>query len=118
LKTPFHPLTTCGIGQNLYVRPDGRIYPCYAWCNEHTYIGNIFEKGLKAVLDSPSFTRLIDCTVDTIEKCRDCDYRYLCGGACRAWGNQQTLDLNAAPVQCRHLQERAEKLIETAKAFL
>jgi uncharacterized protein len=118
LKTPFHPLTTCGIGQNLYVRPDGRVYPCYAWCNEHTYIGNIFEKGLKAVLDSPSFTRLIDCTVDTIEKCRDCDYRYLCGGACRAWGNQQVLDLNAAPLQCRHLQKRAEKLIETARAFL
>lgn len=118
LKKPFQPLTTCGIGQNLFVRPDGRSYPCYAWCNEHTYIGNVFGNGLKAVLASPAFTRLTECTVDTIEKCRDCDYRYLCGSACRAWGNRQALDLNAAPVQCSHLKERAQALIKHAQKYM
>ena len=57
-------------------------------------------------------------TVDTIEKCRECEYRYLCGGACRAWGNQDTLDLNTAPVECEHLKQRAQKLITAAKKYL
>jgi len=118
LKTPFRPLTTCGIGQNLFVRPDGKSYPCYAWCGEHTYIGNVFDDGLKTVLVSPAFTHLKECTVDTIDKCRDCNYRYLCGGACRAWGNRQALNLNAAPAQCEHLQIRAERLIQAARVFL
>jgi uncharacterized protein len=118
LKTPFHPLRSCGIGQNLFIRSDGSSYPCYAWCGEHTCLGNVFDNGLNAVLASPSFTRLIECTVDTIEKCRDCDYRYLCGSACRAWGNQQAQNLNAAPVQCDHLKERAEKWLDEARRFL
>ncbi|MDR0613716.1 MAG: SPASM domain-containing protein, partial [Dysgonamonadaceae bacterium] len=118
LQSEFHPLTTCGIGQNLFIRPDGSAYPCYAWCGEHTCVGNIFDNGLNAVLLSPQFTRLSACTVDTVSKCRDCAYRYLCGGACRAWGNQQTLDLNAAPVRCEHLQQRAQSLIDAAKEYL
>jgi len=118
LKSAFNPLTTCGIAQNLFVVPDGKAYPCYAWRSEHTYIGNIFKSGLKVVLSSSNFTRLVDCTVDTIDKCRDCEYRYLCGGACRAWGNQSELNLNAAPMQCDHLKQRARKLINTAKEYI
>ena len=30
LKADFQPLYTCGIGQNLYVEPDGNSFPCYA----------------------------------------------------------------------------------------
>ena len=118
LKSEFRPLTSCGIGQNLYVKPDGKSYPCYAWCGEHTCTGNVFANGLESVLSSPGYTRLMNCSVDTIEKCRECEYRYLCGGACRAWGNQNELNLNAAPPQCDHLKERAQKLTDTAREFL
>jgi uncharacterized protein len=118
LESVFRPLSSCGIGQNLFIRPGGEAYPCYAWCNKHTYIGNVFDKGLTATLLSPQFTRLSACTVDTIAKCRDCNYRYLCGGACRAWGNREALDLNAPPVHCEHLKQRAEALINAAKEYL
>jgi uncharacterized protein len=118
LENEFHPLTTCGIGQNLYIRPDGSAYPCYAWCDEHTRIGNVFDNGLNELLHSPQFTRLSACTVDTITKCRDCDYRYLCGGACRAWGNRNAVDLNAPPLQCDHLKQRAKSLIDAAMKYL
>ena len=118
IKTKLRPLTTCGIGQNILINPDGRSYPCYAWCGEHTFIGNVIEEGLEAVLTSPKFRRLAACNVDTIEKCKDCSYRYFCGGACRAWGNQKQLDLNAAPPQCDHLKERAEKIINAAHEFI
>jgi uncharacterized protein len=117
LKTECRPLTTCGIGQNLFVKPDGKAYPCYAWCGEHTFIGNVFAYGLGAVLASPQFARLVECSVDTIARCKDCEYRYLCGGACRAWGNQDTLNLNAAPVKCGHLKERARRIVDTAREY-
>jgi hypothetical protein len=64
------------------------------------------------------FTRLRGCTVDTIEKCRDCELRYLCGGACRAWGNRDETDPNTAPPECSHLQKRAYELIEAAQNYL
>jgi uncharacterized protein len=118
LKSECRPLTTCGIGQNLYVKPNGRSYPCYAWCKEHTFIGNVFDNALDEVLQSRGFTRLIDCSVDTIAKCKNCEYRYLCGGACRAWGNQNELDLNAAPPECAHLQTRAQKLVDAAREYI
>ena len=118
LQSAMRPLTTCGIGQNLFVRPNGDCYPCYAWCGDHTYIGNLFEHGLQAILSSPQFRRLEECTVDTISTCRNCSSRYLCGGACRAWGNQQELNLNASPANCEHLKKRAEKLIAAALEYV
>ena len=118
LRSPFRPLTTCGIGQNVYICPDGAAYPCYAWKTEASYLGNVAAEGLAPVLAGGRFTRLRACTVNTIEKCRDCEYRYLCGGACRAWGNQQETDPNTAPPACDHLQRNARALIDAAKAFL
>jgi uncharacterized protein len=119
LKAPFLPLTSCGIGQNIFIRADGRAYPCYAWCGEGTYLGNVLgEGGMGAVLSGPSFVRLMSCTVDTIERCRSCDTRYLCGGACRAWGNQDAENVNAAPPQCDHLRRRAQAVIAAARAYL
>lgn len=118
LKKRVNHLVSCGIGQNIMINPDGSSYPCYALCGEYTFIANIFEKGLKETLRTKEFTRLSECTVDTIEKCRDCEYRYLCGGACRAWRNQDSLDLNAPPVDCEHLKNRTKNLVEYAYKYL
>ena len=112
------PLISCGIGQNLFVDPLGDAYPCYAWCKGHTYLGNVINQGLEAILNSNKFTALRHATVDTIDKCRSCEYRYLCGGACRAWGNQEAFDLNDPPANCSHLKTRAEALIKAAMAYL
>ena len=49
LKSRINPLTTCWIGQNLFIKPDGGCYPCYAWCDDHTFIENAFENGLHEV---------------------------------------------------------------------
>lgn len=119
LEETFQPLTTCGIGQNLYVEPDGSAFPCYAWHGPHTTIGNVHSEGLEPLLASEAFKRLARCTVNTISKCRECAYRYLCGGACRAWGNEaNALDLNAPPPRCGHLQVRADQLIQAANSYL
>ena len=116
----FSPTSSCGIGQNLYVEPDGRAYPCYAWCGEARVLGSIVgDGGLAAVLDSTPFRELAGHTVDTNVACRSCVLRYLCGGACRAWarglsGSGPDLDLDAPPADCRALHARARSLLASA----
>ncbi|MBF0593111.1 MAG: radical SAM protein [Nitrospirae bacterium] len=119
LESDFQPLTSCGLGQNLHVESDGNAFPCYALLQPHTLIGNVNTHELKALLASEAFMCLARSTVDTISKCKECQYRYLCGGSCRAWGNEETQrDINAAPPRCTHLMQRAENLVNEARKFL
>jgi uncharacterized protein len=118
----FSPTASCGMGENLYIEPDGAAYPCYAWHTSPWLLGNVYtQEGLDAILASDRFRDLARHTVDTNHRCQDCPLRYLCGGACRAWsrlpGSQQT-DLDAPPRDCSHLYERARGLLLGALNFL
>lgn len=113
------PVSTCGIGQNLYVEPSGEVFPCYACRQTHAFLGNAIQNGLGRILDSDSFCNLAKHTVDTNRKCSNCDMRYLCGGACRAWGNEENSDDLDAPIDnCDILKKRALKVLEEAKKYL
>ena len=108
---------TCGLGQNLYVEPDGSTYPCYAVCSPPWLLGNVnHPDGLRLLLDSERFAELAGHTVDTNHTCRHCPLRYLCGGVCRAWNPAVTTsaDLDTPPVNCRPLHARARTLLTTA----
>ena len=119
LESKIQVLNNCGLGQNLNVEPEGESFPCIALHRPNTMLGNVKASGLKKILESDSFKQLQNCTVDTIEKCKECEVRYLCGGACKAWGNEShQLNLNAAPPNCEHLKKRAFQLIESANQYL
>ncbi len=119
LEGGFQPVATCGLGQNLYVEPSGESFPCYAYQQPHAYLGNVVELGLAPVLASNRFGELASHTVDTNRKCRACEVRYLCGGACRAWGGERTQrDLDAPPPECDGLKRRADALLRAASAFI
>ena len=77
------PASTCGLGMNLYVGPDGGCYPCYALMGERHRLGNALDEGLATVLARNNVYRRV--TVDSNLKCRTCALRYVCGGFCRAW---------------------------------
>jgi uncharacterized protein len=80
----FSPVASCGMGQNLYVEPDGPAYPCYAWHGEGWRLGVINSvAGLAGVIGTPAFQDLRAHTVNANHACRECSLRYLCGGACR-----------------------------------
>ena len=119
IEQGFWPTSTCGLGQNLYVDPNGEAFPCYAFHGPNARLGNVLEKGLAAVLDSTGSRDLIRHSVDTNMKCRECEVRYLCGGACKAWGGEVSdNDLDAAPAECSNLRERAERLLHAAEDYL
>jgi uncharacterized protein len=118
----FNPVASCGLGQNLYVEPDGNAYPCYAWHGQDWQLGSLAgENGLTRMVASAGFQELSRHTVNTNHGCRVCALRYLCGGACRAWSSQaeepQT-DLDAQPRDCTHLRQRARSLLVSALGHL
>ena len=114
----FSPTASCGIGQNLYVEPDGAAYPCYAWHGEAWCLGRIDgEGGLRRAIQSAAFQDLGRHTVSSNRQCGRCPLRYLCGGACRAWSRQPELaqtDLDSAPLDCVPLYSRAYSLLVSA----
>ena len=119
IEDGFHPVATCGLGKNLYVKPSGEAYPCYAYRQPHSFLGNVVQIGLPATLQSERFQDLCRHSVDTNPKCGVCTVRYLCGGACRAWGGEACQqDLDAAPPECDGLRARAENLEVAARHYL
>lgn len=118
----FSPVASCGMGQNLYVEPDGGAYPCYAWHDEQWLLGHInVGEGLPGVISSAAFRDLGQHTVNTNRQCGQCPLRYLCGGACRAWNRQpeqEQDDLDAPPVDCSPLHRRARSLLVSALEHL
>ena len=119
IENGFFPIASCGMGQNLYVEPGGESFPCYAYHEPHSFLGNVIQEGLRAVVGGSGFTDLSRHTVDTNPKCARCDVRYLCGGACRAWGGSSTgLNLDAPPPECDGLKSRAQGLLDAARNYL
>ena len=125
----FAPTASCGMGQNLYVEPDGSAFPCYAWCGAEWGLGSIGGSGgLRRIVESEEFLDLRRHTVDSNRMCGGCAYRYLCGGACRAWSRRgrgsaaspgiAASDLDEEPPDCRARFERARGLFTGALARL
>lgn len=80
----FWPAFSCGLGFNLTVSADKSTSPCekMRWMNTGVLrgrgrIGEIMMSDVMAAFRSHD--------VDTNERCRDCDLRYLCGGPCKGY---------------------------------
>lgn len=109
-----HPAATCGLGMNLYISPNGDCYPCYALMGIRHFLGNTISEDLDSILGRNNSYRRV--TVDSNSKCRTCILRYLCGGFCRAWNNND--DPNTPLPDCSALYQRAERMLGTALEVL
>ncbi len=81
---------SCGLGQNLYIEPDGTAYPCYAWSGPEKKLGDLSRESLGTLLDRGGLYDYCRHDVDTNKKCRSCEVRYLCGGICKALVRERT----------------------------
>jgi uncharacterized protein len=112
----FRPRKRC-VGTQLHIDADGFCYPCYACHWPETLLGNI-KDGLAQIINiSRNLFKI--CSVDTNSKCKICEWRYLCGGACQAWQNNKPgSDLNNIPPVCSQIKNQARDLYQTALEFL
>ncbi|MBI9044099.1 MAG: TIGR04083 family peptide-modifying radical SAM enzyme [Anaerolineaceae bacterium] len=114
--------SSCGVGQNLYVEPDGTAFLCYAWKAPQSNLGQVRDAAsLVEVLENPAFIQSRALTVDENPKCKHCDLRYLCGGICRAWytkDRDESFEFNSAPPDCTAFYQRQKDLLLLALDYL
>lgn len=98
-----HSIVKCAIGDGeISISCTGDVYPCQLMHNKDAYIGNVREWPIKEIYESEKMHTFKDLTVDQMDGCRDCVFRYLCGGACHARHYSETHDLYAAGRFCEY----------------
>jgi len=118
LEDGFQPAATCGIGEKLYIEPTGAAFPCYAYNTPYALLGNAIMQSVKGIVESKKFKSFREHSVDTNSKCKVCDYRYICGGACRAWQSQEAqCDLDATSYDCSDLKKRVHGIYLAAMRY-
>lgn len=70
--------SNCGIGTNIVVDADGRLYPC----NKFSSYYQEFDSDIRDLFDE--FDDLnVRTSVENMPKCKRCELRYICAGGCR-----------------------------------
>ena len=105
------PKFSCGLGHSLYMQPDGRLYPCYAWCKEEHQIGDLSQESLADVLEREDLLAVANSGVDTNEKCHTCEVRYFCGGMCKIYVRNKH-DLNSGDFDCADTKQNIMRMLE------
>jgi radical SAM protein with 4Fe4S-binding SPASM domain len=85
IQTNVSPRNRCNVGETIYIRANGDIFPCFYLQFPEFKVGNIKENDLSEIYENKIMQNLLKMTVEDLEECRDCDIRYYCGGACRGF---------------------------------
>lgn len=89
---------TCWNGK-VAITPSGDVIPCVF--ARDLVVGNVLKSTLKGVLDSRKLKDLWKITLDDVEVCKDCEYRYACFD-CRALPCSMTENLLAKVHGCTY----------------
>ncbi len=94
----------CAIGDNeISISPTGDVYPCQLLHFDQFLAGNVHDRSVEDIYrNAPALQRCASLDVGTIEKCRDCAIRYICGGACRARAYYETGDVGKTGDFCSY----------------
>ncbi len=81
----------CGaVRWSCYITPEGRLLPCMPMtaCKEQERFPKVQEIGLKHGLDDSFYMQFVNGRVKDLlevnQECASCEFRYKCGGGCRA----------------------------------
>lgn len=76
---------SCGAGEaTISVDANGDVYPCHMLHFSELKMGNLLIDSMEDVMNSEIACQMKELSVDNIEKCSECQYRYFCGAGCRA----------------------------------
>jgi len=102
----------CGAARQIIaIGAHGDIYPCQNFMEAKEFkLGNIFnERWHNELILSNVREKFRTLSVDKKDTCRECSYRYLCGGGCPAISWKLYGNLNAyIPFMCKYLKYIAE----------
>lgn len=104
--------TNCGIGTNVVINYDGRIYPCHKFSNY-------------SFPDTMDVNQLIDCfnrintetSNNLIPKCQACELRYICSGGCRIDNYNTNGNMNAVICDENYKEKQLMRLIKDYKIY-
>ena len=84
---------------------DGNVYPCPALMTSDYLFGNVYRDSIEEIYKSMSGT-FEKITVDNIEKCKECNARYICGGGCRSVAYAMNNDIMGINPHCEEGRKR------------
>ncbi len=77
--------SSCGAGKlMLSIDAEGNVFPCHMLHYDEFCLGNIFKQPLAAIRKSKKAHNFYSVTVDDFVECKECGYKYFCGGGCKA----------------------------------
>lgn len=110
----------CGLGTGtLSIEADGNVYPCHWLHFKEFEAGNLYEKSLAEIYyGSKVFQKCKMMRVDSsFPRCQACDYRYFCGGGCRARALFQENNIVGMDPNCKAHFEHFNSGLWTDKLF-
>ncbi|NTN68305.1 SPASM domain-containing protein [Enterococcus faecium] len=85
LSSTGFPITHCGAGiTTLSIDPLGNVYPCVKLHNADFKITNLTRSTAVVDIKNNRNRVLENELVDSVDKCKNCSIKYICGGGCRA----------------------------------
>jgi radical SAM protein with 4Fe4S-binding SPASM domain len=105
----------CGVGRNIIsIGADGTVYPCHMLHVENCKLGNILDTRLGAILSSEE-NPFQNLSVECIEPCNKCEFKYLCGGACRAGSYYKYGNIYSQDEKCNMTKAFLRNIIQQLK---
>ena len=97
----------CAIGDGEFsISATGDVYPCQLLHTDEFYAGNVQEESILDIYyKSEALKRCATLDVDTIEGCKDCAIKYICGGSCRARAYYECGSIGSSSDFCKYEQE-------------
>ena len=91
---------SCEAGKSMIsVSALGDVYPCHMLHQPELCLGNILKEKIETLLESDK-NCLRNCTVENKKPCKECQYKYLCGGGCHARAYLENGDFSKPDSTC------------------
>ena len=112
LKRETHPFESgmvakCnGCYEVIAINADGKIYPCQAFIKKGFELGDVFADNWLKDIENNELTKIFMHDNVLNSECKECDFKYICGGPCKAVSYNLTQNLKKGR---QYYCERAKK---------